>query len=148
MAVSELVDNARSGIESSIAAAGFELRIDVEDATVQAEQDAFTQVLINLTDNAVKFARDADVKTVEITSRIRDGAAVIAVRDHGPGVPRDQLRKIFRLFYRSENELTRETLGTGIGLALVRELVTAMGGEVDVVNRKPGAEFRIVLPIR
>ncbi|MCY3621442.1 MAG: HAMP domain-containing sensor histidine kinase [Gammaproteobacteria bacterium] len=148
VAVSELVDNARSGIESSIAAAGFELVVDVEDATVQAEQDAFTQVLINLTDNAVKFARDADVKTVEITTRIRDGAAVIAVRDYGPGVPRDQLRKIFRLFYRSENELTRETLGTGIGLALVRELVTAMGGEVDVVNRNPGAEFRIVLPIR
>lgn len=148
VAISELVDNARSGIESSIAAAGFELLVDVEDATVQAEQDAFTQVLINLTDNAVKFARDADVKTVEITSRIRDGAAVIAVRDYGPGVPRDQLRKIFRLFYRSENELTRETLGTGIGLALVRELVTAMGGEVDVVNRNPGAEFRIVLPIR
>ncbi|MCY3838227.1 MAG: ATP-binding protein [Gammaproteobacteria bacterium] len=73
---------------------------------------------------------------------------MIAVRDYGPGVPRDQLRKIFRLFYRSENELTRETLGTGIGLALVRELVTAMGGEVDVVNRNPGAEFRIVLPIR
>lgn len=148
VAVSELVDNARSGIESSIAAAGFELLVDVEDATVQAEQDAFTQVLINLTDNAVKFARGADVKTVEITSRIRDGAAVIAVRDYGPGVPRDQLRKIFRLFYRSEAELTRETLGTGIGLALVRELVTAMGGEVDVVNRNPGAEFRIVLPIR
>ena len=147
-AVSELVDNARSGIESSMAAAGFELLVDVEDATVQAEQDAFTQVLINLTDNAVKFAGDADVKTVEITSRVRDGAAVIAVRDYGPGVPRDQLRKIFRLFYRSENELTRETLGTGIGLALVRELVTAMGGEVDVVNRNPGAEFRIVLPIR
>jgi signal transduction histidine kinase len=48
--------------------------------------------------------------------------------------------------YRSENELTRETVGTGIGLALVHRLTIAMGGEVDVVNRDPGAEFRVRFP--
>jgi signal transduction histidine kinase len=53
------------------------------------------------------------------------------------------MKKIFRLFYRSENELTRETVGTGIGLALVHQLARAMGGQVDVVNREPGAEFRL-----
>ena len=61
-------------------------------------------------------------------------------------MPRDQQRKIFRLFYRSENELTRETVGTGIGLALVHQLTLAMGGQVDVRNRDPGAEFQITLP--
>jgi signal transduction histidine kinase len=53
------------------------------------------------------------------------------------------MKKIFKLFYRSEDELTRETLGTGIGLALVHRLATAMEGEVDVVNRDPGAELRV-----
>jgi signal transduction histidine kinase len=53
------------------------------------------------------------------------------------------MRKIFKLFYRSESELTRETVGTGIGLALVNQLAGAMGGKVDVVNVEPGAEFRI-----
>ena len=53
------------------------------------------------------------------------------------------MEKIFRLFYLSENELTRETVGTGIGLALVHQLALAMGGEVDVLNREPGAEFRV-----
>jgi signal transduction histidine kinase len=53
------------------------------------------------------------------------------------------MKKIFELFYRPENELTRETVGTGIGLALVRELTGAMGGRVDVRNCEPGAEFRL-----
>jgi signal transduction histidine kinase len=65
------------------------------------------------------------------------------VRDYGSGVPRDQMRRIFELFYRPEGELTRETVGTGIGLALVRQLTVAMHGRVDVQNRDPGAEFSI-----
>ena len=55
------------------------------------------------------------------------------------------MKKIFKLFYRSGNELTRETVGTGIGLALVHQLVVAMGGTVDVVNRDPGVEFQVYL---
>ena len=69
------------------------------------------------------------------------------VRDHGPGVPRDQMKRIFRLFYRAEGALTRETLGTGIGLALVQGLARGMGGSVELVNRDPGAEFRLILPV-
>ncbi len=69
---------------------------------------------------------------------------MLSVRDYGPGVPQDQMKKIFELFYRSESELTRETVGTGIGLAIVYQLATAMGGSVDLVNVDPGAEFRVV----
>ena len=56
------------------------------------------------------------------------------------------MKKIFRLFYRSESELTRETVGTGIGLAIVHQLATAMNGKVDVVNAAPGAEFQLSFP--
>jgi signal transduction histidine kinase len=56
------------------------------------------------------------------------------------------MRKIFKLFYRSENELTRETVGTGIGLALVHQLAQAMDAKVDVINCEPGAEFRVTFP--
>jgi signal transduction histidine kinase len=52
------------------------------------------------------------------------------------------------LFYRSESELTRETVGTGIGLAIVHQLSLAMNGSVDVVNRDPGAEFRVSFPMQ
>ena len=57
------------------------------------------------------------------------------------------MKKIFQLFYRSESELTRETVGTGIGLAIVHQLTTAMNGKVDVVNAEPGAEFRVTFPV-
>ena len=77
---------------------------------------------------------------------MQDGRVQFAVRDYGPGIEADQMKKIFTLFYRSENELTRETVGTGIGLALVRQLAGAMRAEVDVVNSEPGAEFRIRFP--
>jgi signal transduction histidine kinase len=58
------------------------------------------------------------------------------------------MKKIFKLFYRTENELTRETVGTGIGLALVQQLAQAMRGHVDIINRQPGAEFRLSLPMQ
>ena len=69
------------------------------------------------------------------------------VRDYGAGVARDQIKKIFTLFYRSNSELTRDTVGTGIGLSLVNQLTLAMNGRVDVVNRSPGAEFRVEFPL-
>ena len=110
------------------------------------DRDYFTQILINLVDNALKFSARAERRAVELACHgVREGVC-FSVRDFGPGVARDQMRKIFRLFYRSGNELTRETVGTGIGLALVRQLAEAMGGRVDVVNREPGAEFRVTFP--
>jgi signal transduction histidine kinase len=71
---------------------------------------------------------------------------LFTVRDHGPGVRKAEMKKIFELFYRPENELTRETVGTGIGLALVRQLATAMGARVDLRNCDPGAELRLLFP--
>ena len=151
VAVSELIDAVRSLVSSQIERAGFTLRLDCDAAAGQAviavDADAFTQILINLVDNAVKFSAAADCRVIDVgCCRQRDGSMMFGVRDYGPGVPRDQMKKIFRLFYRSESELTRETVGTGIGLALVRQLTEAMGGQVDMVNREPGAEFRVVFP--
>jgi signal transduction histidine kinase len=77
----------------------------------------------------------------------RSPHAVFFVRDYGPGVARDQMPLIFQLFYRGENELTRHTKGTGIGLALVKALAAQMQARVEVQNRDPGAEFRILLPL-
>ncbi|CAK0782330.1 hypothetical protein CCP4SC76_80002 [Gammaproteobacteria bacterium] len=119
----------------------------IETLAVRVDADAFNQILINLVDNALKFSARADIRVVEISGRRQGNRLVFAVRDYGPGIPRHQMKKIFRLFYRGEDELTRETLGTGIGLALARQLAQAMGGQVDVINAEPGAEFRVTLPM-
>ncbi|MGB5259109.1 MAG: HAMP domain-containing sensor histidine kinase [Gammaproteobacteria bacterium] len=153
LTVAELMDGIRSRVSSPIERAGFVLNMSCEPAAgqaiIQADPDWFIQIFINLVDNAIKFSAGADQKVIDVgCQRLRDGRVQFCVRDYGPGVPGDQLKKIFKLFYRSENELTRETVGTGIGLALVHQLARAMGGQVDVVNREPGAEFRVSLAAR
>ena len=146
--VAELLSNIESKISSQVERAGFELRFVREErsdqATINIDQDCFAQIIINLVDNAIKFSRDADQKIIEIGSRLTGNNEVLfSVRDYGPGIPKDQMQKIFELFYRSESELTRETVGTGIGLAIVHQLTLAMDGSVDMVNVEPGAEFRL-----
>jgi len=148
--VAELVDVARSKVATQVERAGFALvvRNETPDGTsVVVDVDCAAQIFINLVDNALKFSANAAIKKVEIAGRRNsDGSVLLTVRDYGPGVPKAQLKKIFELFYRAENELTRETVGTGIGLALVRQLATAMGARVDARNCDPGAEFRVEFP--
>jgi two-component system, OmpR family, phosphate regulon sensor histidine kinase PhoR len=151
VSAAELMEVIRSKVTSQVERAGFTLNIDCEAeagaAMVSVDEDAFSQILINLVDNAIKFSARAERKAVDIGCRLADrGTLVFLVRDYGPGVPQAQMRKIFRLFYRVDGGLTRETAGTGIGLALVRQLAEAMGGTVDVVNREPGAELSVSFP--
>jgi signal transduction histidine kinase len=153
VALGKLLEGLRPRVQSQIEAAGFVLRLQcpapLARSRVRVNDDYFAQVLINLVDNALKFAAEAQEKTVRIDCRpSRDGRWVsIGVRDYGPGMAKGQLKKVFELFYRVENELTRETAGTGIGLALVQRMVAAMGGRAEAIQRDPGAELRVSLPV-
>jgi two-component system phosphate regulon sensor histidine kinase PhoR len=152
IAVGELVDVLRSKLSTQVERAGFELDIAVDptldDAFLSADIDALTQVFINLVDNAIKFSGDSETRKVSVTARPMDKRRMVfTVRDFGPGIPPAEMKRLFGLFYRPDNELTRTTAGTGIGLALVSQLVTSMRGRVDVVNREPGAEFRLEFPL-
>jgi signal transduction histidine kinase len=148
--VAELVDLVRSKTATQAERAGF--RLEVRDETpagteLALDVDAFAQIFINLVDNALKFSAGAERKVVEIAARRESaGRVLFTVRDFGPGIPKGQLRKIFELFYRPADEVTRATAGTGIGLALVQQLAAALGGRVEVRNCEPGAEFRVSFP--
>jgi len=150
--VGDLMSNIESKISSQVERAGFELRFgrvdDADQATINVDEDCFAQIIINLVDNAIKFSKNADEKVIEINSKFagRD-RLLFSVRDYGPGIAKDQMQKIFQLFYRTESELTRETVGTGIGLAIVHQLTLAMNGSIDMINADPGAEFRITFPV-
>jgi len=110
------------------------------------DRDAVTQIVVNLLDNAIKYARDAEDKTIIVRTSSDDGFTLIEVEDHGPGVPNRQRKKIFEQFYRSEAEATRETNGTGLGLTLVKKFAEAHNGFVEITNAKPaGAIFRVAL---
>lgn len=148
----ELIDNIKSKLSSQVERAGFEFTLDCPESVLEnvlmVDKDSLLQVIINLVDNGIKFSQKAETKAIIIAvQQLADDEVQFSVRDFGPGIGNEHLKKIFGLFYRGENELTRETVGTGIGLALVNQLVRAMGGKVDVVNQNPGAEFRITLKI-
>ncbi len=149
--VAEIMSVIESKIGTQVQRAQFELAFisdrECDSAVVNIDSDRFTQIIINLVDNAIKFSRGSERKRIEIGARLSsDDRVVFSVRDFGPGIAKDQMRKVFDMFYRSESELTRETVGTGIGLAIVHQLCAAMSASVDVLNRDPGAEFQVSVP--
>ena len=146
--VAELIDTVRSKISSQVERAEFKLNLScddsINDTKILADADYFIQIIINLVDNAIKFSSKSEIQQIDISCHpLRNNKVQFTIRDYGPGINKDQMRKIFDLFYRTENELTRETVGTGIGLSLVQQLVRSMHGKIDIINKEPGAEFQI-----
>jgi signal transduction histidine kinase len=146
----QLLLQVQAKVTAQIEAANFEVTLVVPengsaDAEVNVEQDAFFQVMINLVDNAIKFSKQSEHQAIDIGYRIvSQGKQIIFyVRDYGPGIEKQRMKKIFQLFYRAGDELTRTQPGTGIGLALVVQLAESMGATVDLMNRSPGAEFQV-----
>jgi two-component system sensor histidine kinase KdpD len=123
------------------------LRIDVDppDMTLVADRDHVERILINLIENATKYAPGSPV---EIVGRIRGDVGEIRVVDHGPGIPPDQRERVFERFTQIEASQTRSVGGTGLGLSIVRSLTEAMEGRADV-DETPGggATFIIDLPV-
>ncbi len=136
-------------LRRQVESAGFELAVEVEGSPseIRLDRDATTQILVNLIDNALKFARQAESKKIALSVDQSGDRCAIRVRDFGPGIPRRHLKKIFEKFYRVDAEMTRKTQGSGIGLALVKMLAEAMGARVEAVNRQPGAEFIVWFPV-
>jgi signal transduction histidine kinase len=100
------------------------------------------QIVVNLISNAMKFGPGKPV-TVSLTRR--DGAAVLSVRDEGPGIPPADRERIFDRFFRSD--VGRGIAGLGLGLSIVRDLAHAMGGSVAVASEPGhGSEFMVSLP--
>ena len=114
---------------------------------IEADDEALSRALWNLLDNAIKYSPDGGAIAVSLN---RDPAAVrIAIRDEGLGIPAHERRDIFRKFQRGEGARTRGISGTGMGLAMVDQIVRAHSGRVEV-DSTPGAgsTFTIVLPCK
>jgi signal transduction histidine kinase len=98
----------------------------------------------NLVENAVKYGRSARVLVDDDDARLE-----IRIQDSGPGLPSDQLEKVFEPFYRVEDSRSRETGGSGLGLTIARGIAEAHGGELSLRNREGGGLEAVVrLPRR
>jgi two-component system phosphate regulon sensor histidine kinase PhoR len=111
---------------------------------VRADARALEHVLVNLADNAVKYTPQGG--QVTLSADRDEGRVLLAVVDTGPGIERHHLPRLFERFYRADAGRSRDQGGTGIGLALVKHLVQAQGGEVGVESGAGGSRFWVRLP--
>jgi signal transduction histidine kinase len=115
-----------------------------EGLVVPVDRTRMRQVLANLLDNAVKYTPEGG--RVRIRARAHDGRAVLTVEDTGPGIPPDELPRVWERLYRGDR--SRSTRGLGLGLSLVKAIVEAHGGSVDVSSVPgTGSRFEIRLPL-
>jgi PAS domain S-box-containing protein len=114
---------------------------------LQGDPARLEQVFMNLLHNAAKFTPAGGVITVSVSEDA--GRAVVSIRDTGVGIPADLLPHVFEPFRQGEQPLSRHLGGLGIGLTLVRELVSMHGGSVEARSDGPGrgSEFRVSLPV-
>ena len=100
-------------------------------------------------DNAAKYAAGKDQSEIHLRASTSNGSLVLTVRDHGPGVPRDQAKAIFAAFDRGGREVSDPVPGVGLGLALSRGLAREMGGDLTLESPADGgALFRLELPAK
>jgi signal transduction histidine kinase len=140
----DVVDAYRFQIEQQ----GFELELDVPEDLPELELDkeAISQALINLVNNAIKYG--GEQKHVAVSARLTPDRVLLSVQDRGIGIAKPEQRKIFEKFYRAEDSLVHATKGSGLGLSLVKHIVEAHGGSVEVESAPgKGSRFTLALPL-
>ncbi len=109
---------------------------------VQTWPHTVRRILVNLTDNALKFGDEVAIECAQASGQLR-----ICVRDRGPGIEAEKLEAVFQPFYRLEASRNRATGGAGLGLAIARQLTLGMGGTLTLANREGGGlEASLVIP--
>jgi two-component system, OmpR family, sensor histidine kinase KdpD len=140
--VEELVGSALARLEPGLKDRAVRVTIPADLPLVPVDGVLVEQALVNLLENAVKYAgNDA---AIDVTARVLDGAVEVEVADEGPGLPAGAEERVFEKFYRAESA----PRGFGLGLPICRAIATAHGGRIRAERREPrGARFRLTLPL-
>lgn len=111
---------------------------DGPPVTVTGDEDALHRIVVNLVDNALRYARTG--VELDLVRTTVDGRSMVefSVTDDGPGIPESERRMVFDRFYRTEESRSRESGGTGLGLPIVAELVRSHGGTIELADRLDG----------
>lgn len=140
---SDLASNFRSAVER----AGLALEVDCRtlEEPVYLDREMWEKIVLNLLSNAFKFTFEG---TIAVRVRNQDGDAVLEVCDTGVGIPEHELSRVFERFHRVEGAPGRTQEGSGIGLAVVQELVKLHGGAITLESQLgSGTTFRVTLPL-
>jgi signal transduction histidine kinase len=147
VAIPEILRSAVSMLSERASGAGLTLAIDTEpeEITITADERRVRQIVFNLLSNAVKFTPSGG--RVDLSALAEDGRVEIAVADTGPGIPPEELERIFEEF--EQATAGKKAEGTGLGLPLSRRLVELHGGRLWVESEPgKGSTFRFTLPTR
>ena len=125
---------------------GVTLQVDIEDPLhVTGDDDRLAQMLLNLLHNSVKFSQPGGNVVVSAVQRHRD--VVVAIRDDGAGIPKEDLERVFERFYKVDKARVRGRGGTGLGLAIARHIAESHGGRIWAESEEgSGSTFTVALP--
>jgi signal transduction histidine kinase len=147
-AIETVVETVRAATESLAETKKLALKTEVAKSLPIGfgDEQRLTQVLLNLVGNAIKFT---DTGEVRITAKADNGKFAVSVADTGPGIPTDQLTRVFEQFHQVDSSNTKAKGGTGLGLAIAKQIVEMHGGRVWVESEPGhGATFLMQLPVR
>lgn len=131
----------------------FRYLVDIPQKDIMYDEDAMQKVLTNLMGNALKFTPDGGIITFYATTLHRNGKDLLyfSVHDNGPGIPKEDVEKIFTRFYQAKKQSNTSISGqsgTGIGLYLCQQIIQMHEGEISVHNHPvQGCSFRVLLPL-
>jgi len=145
-ALHELVISVAKAQRLALQAANIQLKLEIDNITVNADQDKLRTVIDNLLSNAIKFTPRGGLITIRASKTQR--SFVLEFGDTGPGIPEDESPRIFEAFFQGRREQGGQVGGTGIGLSVVLECIQAHNGTVELIDSDefPGAHFRIRIP--
>jgi signal transduction histidine kinase len=150
MRVADILDRMRARLEDRASQADLELQVEVDPEVakreIEVDPTAIEQILFNLVDNAAKYAPSDDDPILELSATETQAGIALRLRDHGPGIPDDEVRTVFEPFAKAKAHASGTKPGVGIGLALSRDLARQMGGELKYEPARPGAAFILELP--
>ena len=145
--INRVIKDTAASFEGTCSARGitFDLTFSAQKEMVFADLGKIQQVLYNLIDNAIKFSHDNSV--IYIQESVRHEKVFISVKDTGIGIPKENQKKIWERFYKSDLSRGKDKKGTGLGLSIVKEIIQAHGENIDVISTEGvGTEFIFTLP--
>jgi signal transduction histidine kinase len=143
----ELLIEICSRMEGKIQKQGLQLYKDIKAVKVYGDRESLFQIFINLIDNAIKYNNPKG--KICIRSYVEDDGVNIEVEDTGIGIPKELKAKVFEPFYTVDKNRSRQSGGTGLGLALVKQLIEKQRGSITIIDKvEEGTKFLIKFPLQ
>ncbi|WP_251041018.1 HAMP domain-containing sensor histidine kinase [Bacillus sp. ISL-45] len=143
--LNELINKIATNLRPEVVKKGLKITLELEDGLpeTKVDKERMEQVFYNLLENAVKYSTEGEIT---IRSFTKKDLVVVEICDTGEGIPKPELSRIWDRFYRVERSRGRKTGGTGLGLYVVKQIIEAHGGQIQVNSRlNEGTVFTIYL---